>query len=104
MNPTEWTPPADWQRITTTDAHTEGEPFRVVTGSYPEIPGATILARRRYAKQHLDHLRTALTWEPRGHAELDCGNSTSRLREHARSQPSAPNPPLARWPESKFLC
>ena len=26
---------------------------------------------------------------------LDCGNSTDRLSEHARSQPSAPNPPLA---------
>ena len=66
----EWTPPAAWQRITTIDAHTEGEPFRVVTGGYPELPGETILARRRYAREHLDHLRTALMWEPRGHADM----------------------------------
>lgn len=66
----EWTPPAGWQRITTVDAHTAGEPFRVVTGGYPDIPGATILERRRFAREHLDHLRTALMWEPRGHADM----------------------------------
>ena len=66
----QWTPPDTWSRITTIDAHTEGEPFRVVTGGYPEIPGETILARRRYARDHLDHLRTALMWEPRGHADM----------------------------------
>jgi trans-L-3-hydroxyproline dehydratase len=42
----------------------------VVTGGYPEIRGETILARRRYARDHLDHLRTALMWEPRGHADM----------------------------------
>jgi trans-L-3-hydroxyproline dehydratase len=65
-----WTPPEDWLRITTIDAHTAGEPFRVITGGYPELPGDTILARRRYAREHLDHLRTALMWEPRGHADM----------------------------------
>jgi trans-L-3-hydroxyproline dehydratase len=66
----QWTPPDTWPRITTIDAHTEGEPFRVVTGGYPDIPGDTILARRRYARDHLDQLRTALMWEPRGHADM----------------------------------
>ena len=70
MRPMDWTPPDDWLRITTIDAHTAGEPFRVVTGGYPEIPGDTILARRRYARESLDHLRTALMWEPRGHADM----------------------------------
>jgi proline racemase len=65
-----WEPPADWLKITTVDAHTAGEPFRVITGGFPELPGETILARRRYAKEHLDHLRTALMWEPRGHADM----------------------------------
>ena len=67
---TDWTPPEHWLRITTIDAHTGGEPFRVITGGYPELPGDTILARRRYAREHLDHLRTALMWEPRGHADM----------------------------------
>jgi proline racemase len=64
-----WQPPEHWHKITTVDAHTAGEPFRVITGGFPALQGDTILARRRYAMQHLDHLRTALMWEPRGQAE-----------------------------------
>ena len=70
MKRPEWNPPADWLRITTIDAHTEGEPFRIITSGFPDVPGDTILARRRYAQAHLDHLRTALMWEPRGHADM----------------------------------
>ena len=75
MNPrfktsVDWNPPDNWTRITCIDAHTEGEPFRVITGGFPDLPGDTILARRRYAKEHYDHLRTALMWEPRGHADM----------------------------------
>jgi len=65
-----WKPPSEWQAITTIDAHTEGEPFRVITGGLPEIPGSSVLERRRYVKEHLDDLRTALMWEPRGHADM----------------------------------
>ncbi len=63
-------PPRGWQRITTIDAHTAGEPLRVVTGGYPELPGATMLEKRQYARQHYDPLRRALTLEPRGHADM----------------------------------
>lgn len=65
-----WIPPDDWISITTIDAHTAGEPLRVITGGLPEIPGDDILSRRRYLKENLDHLRTALMWEPRGHADM----------------------------------
>jgi len=65
-----WTPPESWLKIMTIDAHTGGEPFRVITGGYPDLRGDTILARRRYAREHLDGLRTALMWEPRGHADM----------------------------------
>jgi proline racemase len=65
-----WSPPAGWTRITTIDLHTAGEPFRVITGGFPDLPGETILARRRHAREHLDHLRRALMWEPRGHADM----------------------------------
>jgi trans-L-3-hydroxyproline dehydratase len=57
-------------RITTIDTHTAGEPLRIITGGIPPIPGGTILEKRRYAKVHLDYLRTALLWEPRGHADM----------------------------------
>jgi trans-L-3-hydroxyproline dehydratase len=65
-----WTPPDRWLKITTIDAHTAGEPFRVVIGGFPEPRGSMILERRRYAREHLDHLRKALMWEPRGHADM----------------------------------
>jgi proline racemase len=63
-------PPADWTRITTLDAHAAGEPLRVVTGGWPEIPGDTMLAKRRYAREHHEGLRRALMLEPRGHADM----------------------------------
>lgn len=37
---------------------------------YPPIKGSTILEQRQYAKQHLDHLRTMLMAEPRGHLDM----------------------------------
>ena len=66
----DWKPPEHWLKITTIDTHTEGEPFRVITDGYPELSGESILARRRYALEKLDDLRTALMWEPRGHADM----------------------------------
>ncbi|UCC89778.1 MAG: proline racemase family protein [Anaerolineales bacterium] len=66
----DWNPPDDWMRITSVDAHADGEPLRVITGGLPPIPGDTILDRRRYLRENLDHLRTALMWEPRGHADM----------------------------------
>jgi trans-L-3-hydroxyproline dehydratase len=56
--------------IETTEMHTGGEPVRIVTSGYPPIPGATILDKRRYARERLDHLRRFLLFEPRGHADM----------------------------------
>jgi proline racemase len=56
--------------ITTLDAHAAGEPLRIITGGLPDLPGATILERRRYMREHLDHVRRALMWEPRGHYDM----------------------------------
>jgi trans-L-3-hydroxyproline dehydratase len=66
----EWQPPSHWRRITTIDAHTAGEPLRIITGGLPHIPGDTILEKRRYAQTHLEELRRLLMWEPRGHADM----------------------------------
>ncbi len=64
-----WAPPAGSPRIRTVDLHTEGEPLRVILGGFPALEGETILERRRFARERYDHLRTALMWEPRGHAD-----------------------------------
>ncbi len=70
MTWTDWKPPQSWKIVTTIDAHTAGEPFRVITSGYPELAGRTMLERRRHAREYHDHLRTALMWEPRGHADM----------------------------------
>jgi trans-L-3-hydroxyproline dehydratase len=62
--------------IATVEVHTEGEPFRIVTSGLPRLPGATIIARRSWAAEHIDHLRTALIHEPRGHADMYAGYLT----------------------------
>lgn len=56
--------------IETLEMHTGGEPVRIVVSGYPPIPGSTILARRRYARERLDHLRRLLIFEPRGHFDM----------------------------------
>ena len=65
-----WTPPDHWRKITAIDAHTAGEPLRMITSGFPDLPGATMLAKRKYAQDQFDDLRRALMWEPRGHADM----------------------------------
>ncbi|MFC2084341.1 proline racemase family protein [Bacteroidota bacterium] len=66
----DFTAPDSWNIIKTFDTHTEGEPLRIYTCGYPEIKGDTILQRRKFFKEKFDHLRTALMFEPRGHADM----------------------------------
>jgi trans-L-3-hydroxyproline dehydratase len=56
--------------VVVVDSHAGGEPFRVVVDGVPQIPGDTMIERRRFAQEHLDDLRRALMWEPRGHADM----------------------------------
>jgi len=41
-----------------------------VIGGWPKIPGNTMLAKRRYAKEHHDNLRRLIMREPRGHWDM----------------------------------
>ncbi|EAR02987.1 proline racemase family protein [Maribacter sp. HTCC2170] len=63
-------PNKDWLQIKTIDMHTGGEPLRVIVGGFPELKGESVLDYRRYCKENYDHLRTALMFEPRGHADM----------------------------------
>src|SRR5512142_1786507 len=45
-------------------------PTRVITGGVGVIPGATMADRRAYFLANLDHLRTLLMYEPRGHSAM----------------------------------
>ena len=57
-------------RITTVEMHTGGEPVRIVTGGYPALRGATLLAKRCDARERQDRWRRFLMAEPRGHADM----------------------------------
>lgn len=50
------------------DAHTCGNPVRVVTGgSIPHLHGATMSEKRQHFLRDYDWIRTGLMFEPRGH-------------------------------------
>jgi trans-L-3-hydroxyproline dehydratase len=56
--------------IKTIDAHTAGEPLRLIVDGFPRIEGRTILEKREFIREHYDHLRRGLMLEPRGHADM----------------------------------
>jgi proline racemase/trans-L-3-hydroxyproline dehydratase len=56
--------------INTVDTHTEGQPTRIITAGVGKVPGQTMLEKQQYFREHLDHLRTALLHEPRGHRDM----------------------------------
>lgn len=66
----EWHPRDNWLKVTTIEAHSAGEPLRIILKGFPKLEGDTILEKRNFAKENYDHLRTALMWEPRGHADM----------------------------------
>ena len=65
-----YVPPKEWYEIQTIDAHTGGEPLRIIISGYPELKGNSILEKRKNAKENFDNFRKALIWEPRGHADM----------------------------------
>ena len=56
--------------IRTIDAHTAGEPLRLIIDGFPVPQGTTLLEQREWLRDNHDHLRTALMLEPRGHADM----------------------------------
>lgn len=62
--------PNEWNCIETIESHTGGEPLRIIVDGLPDLKGETILERRRQMQDEYDDLRTALMWEPRGHADM----------------------------------
>lgn len=52
------------------DMHTGGEPLRIITSGYPDLPKGTILEKRSFVRDTLDHLRQILMFEPRGHFDM----------------------------------
>ncbi|MBM1106879.1 4-hydroxyproline epimerase [Aurantibacter crassamenti] len=49
------------------DAHTCGNPVRVIKSGGPELNGTTMSAKRQHFMQEFDWIRKGLMFEPRGH-------------------------------------
>jgi proline racemase len=54
----------------TIDFHTAGIGMRLLTSGLGRLPGSTIGEKRRWFQERLDHLRTGLCLDPRGHRGL----------------------------------
>ena len=54
------------KRIKVIDSHTGGEPTRTVIAGGPDLGNDTLSVRRERFKHDFDHLRSAITNEPRG--------------------------------------
>ena len=57
-------------RLAIIDMHTAGEPVRIFDATPLNVPGETILEKRRAMGERFDHLRRAMMLEPRGHADM----------------------------------
>ena len=70
LSKTDFKPNKDCLQIKTIDMHTGGEPLRVIVDGFPKLKGNSVLEYRRNCKENFDYLRTALMFEPRGHADM----------------------------------
>ncbi|MCF6096993.1 proline racemase [Thermovorax subterraneus] len=69
--------------IIAVDSHTMGEPTRVVVGGIPHIPGKTMAEKKEYLEKNMDHIRTALMHEPRGHRDMFGSIITAPVNQEA---------------------
>ncbi|MGA9119798.1 MAG: proline racemase family protein, partial [Bacteroidota bacterium] len=63
------------------DAHTCGNPVRVVTGGAPTLYGSTMSERRQHFLAEYDWIRTGLMFEPRGHDMMSGSILYAPIRE-----------------------
>jgi proline racemase len=58
--------------IQAVDAHTAGEPARVIVGGVLDVPGETMFEKMVYLRTHHDDLRKRMLREPRGYPAANC--------------------------------
>jgi proline racemase len=56
--------------FTAVDAHTMGNPARIITGGIPHLPGRTMFEKKRHIEEQWDDIRQLLMYEPRGHSAM----------------------------------
>ncbi|MEX1297233.1 MAG: proline racemase family protein [Candidatus Limnocylindrales bacterium] len=74
--PLEWTPEQAREReasrtvVETLELHCAGEPLRLIRSGYPAVPRGPMSERRAWVREHADHIRRMLMYEPRGHRDM----------------------------------
>jgi proline racemase len=61
---------ANVREYATIDSHAGGEPIRLIVEGAPKLFAPTMAARRFELREHHDHVRRSLLFEPRGHADM----------------------------------
>ena len=56
--------------VETLDLHCAGEPLRLIRSGFPPVPPRPINERRAWVREHADHVRRLLMYEPRGHRDM----------------------------------
>jgi proline racemase len=69
--------------VHTIDTHTAGGPTRIAASGLPLLKGKTVGEKMEYFKEHYDHYRKLLIWEPRGHSGMFGAVLTEPCREEA---------------------
>lgn len=70
-------------KFVTVDSHTMGEPTRIVLDGFPELPGETMMDKKKFLEENYDHYRRALMLEPRGHRDMFGALVTQPVHEEA---------------------
>lgn len=65
------------------DAHTEGEPARIILSGIPTVEGATMMEKKQFFMEHYDYIRTSLCFEPRGHRDMLCAALVEPVHKEA---------------------
>jgi proline racemase len=58
--------------LSVVDAHTEGQPMRIITSGFPKILGKTMRDKYNFVEENLVDLMKMVLYEPRGHNTM-CG-------------------------------
>jgi proline racemase len=66
----------------TVDAHTAGEPVRVILGGLPHLRGQNMVEKRNFFVNNFDCIRRALVFEPRGHRDMYAVMLTEPTRKY----------------------
>ena len=71
-------------RIKTIDSHTAGESTRLIVSGLGPIPGRTMAEKLTHFQHNFDHVRLALTREPRGHRDILAALLTEAVSPRSR--------------------